>query len=164
MKKILLFAAALFFAASSYAQEYNWGFGFYGDIQASAENNKNFGLQAKYDADKHSSFQAQVFGRTNFVGIGADYLYSFLNKEKNNFNVFLGAGIEQNFYWSTEGDGILRPEPETDDFGGSAQLGVNYYFKPVQLSVFSGYKVKYYFNKENFEPNYIMIGVRYHLW
>ena len=165
MKKLLLIAAGLIFAFSSVAQEYKWAFGFYGDIQAESPSyEKSFGMLGKYVLDNHSSVQAQVFGRTNHVGIGADYLYSFLNRAKNNFNIFLGAGIEQNFYWSTEEDGILRPESKSNDFEAAAQVGADYYFRPVRLSVFTAYKVKYNIKAEDTKPNYISLGIRYHLW
>lgn len=164
MKRTLLFAICVLFVLTTSAQEYNWGFGFMGDFQAAKSSNHSFGMQAKYDFDKHSAVQAQVFGRKNYVGIGADYLYSFLDKKKSDFNVFLGAGVEENFYWSTEDDGILRPETEDNYFSGTGQVGVSYYFRPVQLSVFGAYKVKYNFRDKDTQPNFISIGVRYHLW
>lgn len=164
MKKIIVILTVLFAGYSASAQEYNWGFGFYGDIQAKSNPRHSFGLQAKYDLDNHSALQAQVFGRTNYVGIGADYLFSIFNKKNKDFNVFLGPGVEQNFYWSTEDDGILRPEPEASYFNGAAQAGVSYYFRPVQLSLYASYKVKYDFTNEEVSPNFISLGVRYHLW
>ncbi|MCI0921235.1 hypothetical protein [Sphingobacterium rhinopitheci] len=164
MKKIILGAFAVLFAISSHAQEYKWGFGFYGDIQASSNAKHTFGMQGKYDLDNHSALQAQVFGRTNYVGIGADYLYSFMNKKKSDFNVFLGVGVEENFYWDTEDDGILRPEPQASYFNGAGQVGLSYYFRPVRLSLYGAYKVKYDFNNDEVAPNFISLGVRYHLW
>lgn len=164
MKRILIIMISLFLTANAYSQQYNWGFGFFGDLQASSSANHSFGLQSKYDASKHSAIQAQVFGRTNYVGFGADYLYSFLDKTKSDFNVFLGAGVEENLFWSTEDDGILRPELADNYFNASGQVGVNYYFRPVQLSVYAAYKVKYDFKNEHTQPDYISLGVRYHLW
>lgn len=154
----------LFIAVTAFSQEYNWGFGFYGDVQASSDSQHSFGMQAKYDVDNRNAFQAQVFGRKNFVGIGADYLFSILDKNKSDFNVFLGPGIEQNFYWSTEDDGILRPEPKDSFFSAAGQVGLSYYFRPVQLSLYAAYKVKYDFTNKETSPDFISLGVRYHLW
>lgn len=170
MKNILLLSLGVLFAVSSkaqvpsYEQDYKWGFGFYGDIQASSNAVHNFGMQAKYDLDGRNSFQAQVFGRKNFVGIGADYLFSFMNTKKSDFNIFIGPGIEQNFYWSTEDDGILRPEPKSSYFNVAGQVGAGYYFREVRLSVYGAYKVKHDFDNDRTEANYISLGVRYHLW
>lgn len=164
MKKILFVLIGLVLAVSSHAQQYNWAFGFYGDVQASTNAQHSFGMQAKYDADNRNALQAQVFGRKNYVGIGADYLFSVWDKNKSDFNVFIGPGIEQNFYWEVENDGILRPEPEASFFNAAAQVGLNYYFRPVQLSLYAAYKVKYDFTNKETSPNFISIGVRYHLW
>lgn len=166
MKKIVLLFVGLSLCCFSFAQEqhYKWGFGFYGEFKVAGATDNSFGMQASYDLDHHSSLQAQVFGRKSFVGIGADYLYSILNRHKNNFNVFLGAGVEENFYWSTEDDGILKPERNSNYFSGAGQVGVSYAFPDVRLSLYSSYKVKYNTKADKFEPNYMTIGVRYHLW
>lgn len=166
MKRKLLLCICLLVTLGTYAQEnnYNWAFGFYGDIQAKSAGQHSFGMQAKYELDGHNAIQAQVFGRKNFVGIGADYLFSVLNRNKRDFNVFIGPGVEQNFYWSTEDDGILRPEPKSSYFNVAGQIGVSYYFRPVQLSLYTAYKVKYDFNEDVLSPNYISLGIRYHLW
>lgn len=164
MKRIILVFIGLACCMASYAQDYKWGFGFYGEFKVAGVTDNSFGMQAKYDLDNHSAFQAQVFGRKNFVGIGADYLYSIFNRQKSNFNVFLGPGLEQNFYWSTEDDGILKPERKSSYFSGAGQVGVSYAFPDVRLSLYSAYKVKYNTKEDKFEPNYLNIGVRYHLW
>lgn len=166
MKKVGILSILVLLSLFSRAQEnnYNWAFGFYGDVQAKTNGQHSFGMQAKYNVDKHSAFQAQVFGRKNFVGIGADYLFLIKDRTKSDFNIFVGPGIEQNFYWSTEDDGILRPEPKSSYFNVAGQAGASYYFRPVQLSIYAAYKVKYDFSNEEVSPNFISLGVRYHLW
>lgn len=159
---ILVFLLSIVFTSS--AQDYKFGFGFLDEFRLSGGTANSFGLQAMYNLDKHSSVQAQVFGRKNYVGIGADYLFSVLDKKKKNYNVFLGLGIEENIFWSTEDDAILQTESKSNYFNGNGQIGVSYYFKPVQLSVYSSYKVKYEFKNEDLRANFITIGVRYHLW
>lgn len=165
MKKILFLALSLLFVTLTHAQEYKWSVGFYGDMELKApEYYSNFGMQAKYDLDKHSALQAQVFGRSNYVGIAADYLFAVLNKEKNDFNVFIGPGIEQTFAWARNDKGILQPEDLGNYFSGTGQVGANYYFRPVRLSVFAAYKVKYMFKNQEVAPNFVSVGLHYHMW
>lgn len=148
----------------SYGQDHSWAFGFYGDMNVKSAKESSFGIQGKYDLDSRSSVQAQVYGRGNFVSVGADYLFSFLDKRKSNFNVFLGAGAAEDFIRYQE-TGINEYVFVKDErFVVNGQLGLNYYFKPVQLSVYTGYKVKYLVEDETFRPNYLTLGVRYHLW
>jgi len=167
MKKTLLLACAIVFTMATFAQEqqYKWAFGLYTDVQLkSPDYYTNVGMQAKYDLDNHSAFQVQVFGRSNFVGIGADYLFSFFNKAKSDFNIFLGPGVEQNFTWYRDDKGILEPNTSANFFNATGQLGASYNFRPVRLSVFTGLKAKYNFKEDLFDANYIMLGLQYHLW
>ena len=46
----------------------------------------------------------------------------------------------------------------------NGQAGVSYYFPSVDLSVYTGYKVKYNFKWEEVDANFLMIGLRYHIW
>jgi len=178
MKKLLCFFLVLGFVNHVAAQDYKWAFGFYGDVQLKSSSNVgSFGVQGKYDLDNRSSVQALVNGRTGFVSVGADYLFSVLDKTKSNFNVFLGVGVSQDFYRYNENwkdnekvkEGNKKEEniilDKRDNFTQlNGQVGASYYFPEVQLSVFAGYKVKYNTKSEEFNPNFLQFGVRYHLW
>lgn len=168
MKKAFLM---LFFAVTFYqgkAQDHVWAFGFYGDVQLESPDYKGaFGIQGKYDFALHSAVQAQVYGRSGYVALGADYLVSLLDKTKNNVNVFFGMGLSQDFYryneLVTEQEQVL-PERRENFTVANGQVGVSYYVPEVNLSLYAGYKLKYNFDWEEIEPNYLMLGVRYHLW
>lgn len=163
----LLFIAMLTLSSLvTKAQDHSWAFGFYGDVQLESPSyNGAFGIQGKYDFGTYSAVQGQVYGRNGFVAAGADYLFSFLDKEKSNFNVFLGAGLSQDFYRFNEIDGeVVTPEARRNFTVSNAQLGVSYYFPDANISVYGGYKAKYHFDWEEFEPNFVMFGLRYHLW
>lgn len=164
MKRIYLTAVLMVtLLAFSFGQEHRWAFGFYSDMNAKTTKDYSFGVQAKYDLDNRSSLQAQVHGRTSFVSVGADYLFSFLDKQKSDFNVFLGAGIGEEFI-SYQTDEITTVKVRDEQFVLNGQAGVSYYFRPVGLSMYTGYKVKYATKADVFEPNYLMLGLRYHLW
>jgi len=152
----------------SNAQEHDFAFGFYGDIQLEdAAYDASFGVQGKYEYSNFQGIQAQIHGRGDFVGVGADYIVNFLDKEKSNFNVFIGAGLSQDFYryeLAVDGD-TEAPFQEKESFTKAiGQVGLSYYFPVASLSIYSGYKLKYQFKNELTEPNYIMLGLRYHLW
>lgn len=148
----------------SFGQDHSWAFGFYGDMSVKSAKESSFGVQGKYDLNSRNSVQGQVHGRSNFVSVGADYLFSFLDKRKSNFNVFLGAGVAEDFV-RYQDPGVQEYVFVKDErFVLNGQLGLSYYFKPVQLSVYTGYKVKYLVEDETFLPNYLTLGVRYHLW
>lgn len=168
MKKLLCFFLVLGFINYVAAQDHKWAFGFYGDVQLKSSSNVgSFGVQGKYDLDNRSSLQALVNGRNGFVSVGADYLFHILDKTKSNFNVFLGAGVSQDFYRYNEiwnGNGNQIPEQRDNFTQLNGQVGASYYFPEVQLSVFAGYKAKYNTKTEDFNPNFLQFGVRYHLW
>ncbi|SKB47815.1 hypothetical protein SAMN05660841_00767 [Sphingobacterium nematocida] len=148
----------------SFGQDHSWAFGFYGDMSVKSAKESSFGVQGKYDLNSRNSVQGQVHGRSNFVSVGADYLFSFLDKRKSNFNVFLGAGATEDFV-RYQDPGVQEYVFVKDErFVLNGQLGLSYYFKPVQLSVYTGYKVKYLVEDDTFLPNYLTLGVRYHLW
>lgn len=158
----IMFMAGL--STLSFGQDHSWAFGFYGDMSVKSAKESSFGVQGKYDLDSRNSVQGQVHGRSNFVSVGADYLFSFLDKRKSNFNVFLGAGAAEDFV-RYQDPGVQEYVFVKDErFVLNGQLGLSYYFKPVQLSVYTGYKVKYLVEDETFLPNYLTLGVRYHLW
>lgn len=169
MKKLLtILFCGLLFIGSSQAQEHKWAFGFYGDVQMESPTYYgSFGVQGKYDLTNYQALQAQVYGRGGYIAVGADYLVNVFNKEKSNFNIFLGPGISQDFYtydFTIDGDvegPIRRKENYTNAIG---QVGVSYYFPSVDLSIYTGYKLKYQFASEAIDPNYVMLGVRYHIW
>ncbi|WP_437921860.1 hypothetical protein [Sphingobacterium sp. LRF_L2] len=167
MKNIsLLFISILFTLVAKSQEQHAWAFGFYGDVQLESPTyNGAFGIQGKYDFGRFSSAQAQVFGRNGYVSVGADYLFSFLDREKTNFNVFLGGGIGQDFYRYNEiaGEKIV-PEQKENHTVANGQVGLSYYFPSVNLSLYAGYKVKYNLDWEEVDPNYVMFGIRYHLW
>lgn len=152
---------------ASRGQENKWAFGFYGDVQLEAGNVGAFGVQGKYDLDNRSGLQAQVYGRNGYFAAGADYLFSFLNKSKTNWNVFLGLGLSQDFYRyneiPTEANAAVPTGRENFTLA-NGQGGVSYYFPTVDLSVYAGYKVKYHFKWEEIDANFLMLGVRYHIW
>ncbi|TDS16084.1 hypothetical protein [Sphingobacterium paludis] len=167
MKNIsLLFTLILLAMTASAQEDHEWAFGFYGDVQLKAPTyNGAFGIQGKYDFGTFSSVQAQVYGRNGYVAAGADYLFSFLDREQSNFNVFVGAGLSQDFYRFNEDDvEVVTPEARRSFTVANSQLGVSYYFPEANVSVYGGYKVKYHFDWEQFDPNFIMFGLRYHLW
>ncbi|HMR18228.1 MAG TPA: hypothetical protein PKA53_02915 [Sphingobacterium sp.] len=160
--------AIIFFALctmTSHAQDNRWAFGFYGDVLLEAPAySGSFGVQGKYDLSNHQGLQAQVHGRNGFVAVGADYLLSVFNKKDKNFNIFLGAGAGEEFYSFHDENEIGPARVQDQLFVMNGQVGVSYLFAPVSLSVYSGYKVKYEFEAERFQPNFLMFGVRYHLW
>ena len=134
MKYILFIICSLLALGSVQAQEHQWAFGFYGDVQLEDPSyNASFGVQGKYDIGNFQALQAQVHGRGDFVGVGADYLVNFLNKRKSNFNIFLGGGFSQEFYTYdltiNEGDNQTRRTRE--NFSKvNGQAGLSYYFMP----------------------------------
>lgn len=168
MKYTLFIICSLLALGSVQAQEHQWAFGFYGDVQLEDPSyNASFGVQGKYDIGNFQALQAQVHGRGDFVGVGADYLVNFLNKEKSNFNIFLGGGFSQEFYTYdlTINEGENQARRMRENFSKvNGQAGLSYYFMPVQLSIYAGYKLKYQLKNEVTEPNYIMFGLRYHIW
>lgn len=168
MKKIfvsLFFVLALFQVK---AQDHTWAFGFYGDVQLESPDYKGaFGIQGRYDFTQISAVQAQVYGRSGYVAVGADYLVSLLDKTRSNFNVFLGAGLSQDFYRYNElmtEQQQVSPESRENFTVANGQIGISYYVPEVGLSLYTGYKLKYNFEWEDVEPNYLMFGIRYHLW
>ncbi len=164
IKGILTLIAVVALTTVSFSQEHNWAFGFYGDINVKKAREKTFGIQAKYDLDNRSALQAQVHAGDTVVVTGADYLFSLLNKRKSNWNVFLGVGASGEFVRYTKGEERDYEQVNNDAFVMNGQVGVSYYFSPVKLSVYAGYKMKYITTDEKFKPNYAMLGVRYHLW
>lgn len=169
MKKIfvLLFLSTIAFGGK--AQDYAWAFGFYGDVQLESPDYKGaFGIQGKYDFASYSAVQAQVYGRNGYVAVGADYLLSFLDRTQSNFNVFLGGGLSQDFYryngLMNEQEQQALPEKRENFTIANGQVGISYYVPEVNLSLYTGYKLKYNFEWEEIEPNYLMFGIRYHLW
>ncbi len=168
MRKLILSILSLSLFITAYGQDHKWAFGFYADVQLEAPSYVgSFGVQGKYDLAKRSALQAQVNGRNGYVSVGADYLFSLMDKRKSNFDVFLGAGISQDFYRYNEiwtGNEPSLPTVKESFTLLNGQLGVSYYIPSVNLSVYTGYKAKFHFESEQFEPNYLMLGVRYHLW
>lgn len=171
MKKLLCFFLLLGFIQRLSAQEHKWAFGFYGDMQLKSPGHPgSFGVLGKYDLDNRSAVQALVNGRNGFVAVEADYLFSIFNKTKSNFNIFLGAGVSQDFFrynenWKDndkEENIVLNKRDNFTQLNG--QVGASYYFPEVQLSLFAGYKVKYNTKNEEFNPNFVQLGLRYHLW
>lgn len=150
------------------AQDKKWAFGFYGDMQLEAPGYPGtFGVQGKYDFSNRSAVQALVNGRNGYVSVGADYVFSFLDKSKSNWDVFLGAGISQDFYryntFYPEEENVT-PTVRKNYTMLNGQVGVSRYFPELSISVFTGYKLKFHFEYEEIDPNYVMLGVRYHLW
>jgi len=168
MKNLFILFLLLFIFSSSNAQDHSFAVGFYGDMQVkSPQYNGAFGLQGKYDFARHSGVQAQVYGRNGYVAVGGDYILSILDRKKTNFQVFLGVGLSQDFYKynpADENESVTFPESKDSYTIANGQAAFGYYFPLVNLSVYTGYKLKYNTNWEEFDPNYIMLGVRYHLW
>ena len=167
MKQIWSIMLLLVASLSLQAQDHQWAFGFYGDVKlGGADHPGSFGIQGKYDLDRHSAVQAQVYGRNSYVAVGADYLFGLLDKTQHNFNIFVGGGLSQDFYRYNEllaGQEAI-PEKRQNFTLANAQLGLSYYFPAAQLSLYTGYKVKYHFSWEEVQPNYLMFGLRYHIW
>ena len=165
MKNIFTLLLSLSLYQLSWAQEERVGLGFYGNFDLErATSAGSFGIQGKYDLTNYQSVQAQVYGHGNYVAVGADYLVSVLNKTKSNFNIFAGAGLSKEFVSYALEDEASSIKVRDDNFKGNIQAAVSYYFRPVQLSVYGGYKWHYNFTEEKINPNHIMLGVRYHLW
>ena len=165
MKRILVVILCMMSYQVTWAQEERVGLGFYGNFDLErTESRGSFGLQGKYDLSNRQSLQAQVYGRSNYVAIGADYLISVFNKTKSDINVFAGGGISQDFISFAKEDEISAVKVQDNFFKGNLQAAVSYYFRPVQLSIYTGYKWHYNFTTEEANPNHIMLGVRYHLW
>ena len=168
MKRLLWIVGVIMLPLLSTAQEHDWAFGLYSDLKLDDPSyDASFGVQGKYDFTNRQSIQAQFHGRGDLLAVGTDYLVSILNKEKSNFNVFLGAGLGQEFFtYDYSVDGIneepMRRKENITKVNG--QVGISYYFPTVDLSLYTGYKVKYQFKDEVTEPNYIMLGLRYHIW
>ena len=166
MRNIFLFVFLSLVVFQVNAQDHDWAFGFYGDIHLkSSANTGVFGIQGKYDFANHSALQAQVYGRNGYVAVGADYLFFLLNRATSNFNVFLGGGVSQDFYRYHElSEETLSQEKRENFTVMNGQAGVSYYFPDLNLSLYTGYKLKYNFDWEETQPNYLMLGIRYHLW
>ncbi|MFD2600213.1 hypothetical protein ACFSQ3_14745 [Sphingobacterium corticis] len=170
MKKIVLLVLVVLGLNQSYAQEHDWGFGFYGDMNLQApefgeRGRGTFGIQGKYDFALHHGVQALVHGQKDFVAVGADYIFNFLDRTANNWNVFAGAGA------SSEWDRILSydaNDARIEDFHQrttlNAQAGISYYVPDVALSVYVGYKAKTEVNFKDDRPHFVMAGLRYHIW
>lgn len=151
------------------AQENKWGFGFYGDMQVKSPDYLGvFGIQGIYDFEGHHGVQAQVYGRKDYVSVGADYLLSFLDKGDHNFNVFVGVGGAQDFYRYDIFDPdngettVIDQKANMTMFNG--QIGLSYYFADIGISVYGGYKVRAEYNFDRVDANHVMLGVRYHPW
>lgn len=165
MKSILTLIIGLCLFQLTWAQEQRVGLGFYGDFDLQQTSSVgSFGIQGKYDLSNHQSVQAQVYGRSNYVAVGADYLVSLFNKTKSNFNIFGGAGVSQDYVSYALDNDVSSVKVRDQFFKGNLQTALSYYFKPVQLSVYSGYKWNYNFSSESTNSNHIILGIRYHLW
>ncbi|MGO1520440.1 MAG: hypothetical protein ACTHZ1_07090 [Sphingobacterium sp.] len=167
-KKYLIFIWGLVLPYFSTAQDHNWAFGFFGDLSLEeSAYDASFGLQGMYSFTNFQSVQAQFHGRGDLLAVGADYLVNLLNRQESNFNVFLGAGLAQEFFTydyafpSGEGNSTRIKENFTKING---QAGLSYYFPEVDLSLYTGYKVKYQFEESKTEPHFLVFGIRYHLW
>ena len=168
MKKLIWIAALLIMPFLSNAQEHDWAFGFYSDLRLEDANyDASFGVQGKYDFTNRQSVQAQFHGRGDMLAVGADYLVQFLDKEKSNFNVFAGVGVGQEFFtydYAFEGNTEAPTQVKENFTKANGQIGLSYYFPVVDLSIYAGYKYKYQFKNEVSEPNFVMLGLRYHIW
>lgn len=166
MRNIGLLFTFILLALTTKAQDHDWAFGFYGDVQLESPTyNGAFGIQGKYDFGTYSAAQAQVYGRNGYVAAGLDYLFSLLDKDQTNFNVFLGVGVSQDFYRYNEIEGIaVIPEERENHTVANGQIGLSYYFPEISVSLYAGYKAKYHFDWDEFDPNFVMFGLRYHLW
>src|SRR5690606_11630652 len=150
------------------AQEHDWAFGFFGDlnVQESAYD-ASFGLQGKYSYSNFQSIQAQFHGRGDLLAVGADYLVNFIDRTKSDFNVFLGAGLAKEFFTYDYAfpEGACNSTRVKENYTKlNGQAGVSYLFSEVDLSLYAGYKVKYQFEDELFQPHFLIFGIRYHLW
>ena len=169
MKKILWIICGFIFPLVGNAQEHNWAFGLFGGLNVDdASYDASFGVQGKYDFSNRQSLQAQIYGRGDLLAVGADYLVHILDKEKSNFNVFLGAGLGQEFFtydYSVDGSDDQQPIQRKENFTkANGQVGISYYFPAVDLSLYTAYVLKYQFKDGITEPNHLRLGLRYHIW
>lgn len=167
-RKYCFIVWGLFLPVVTMGQDHDWAFGFFGDMNVKESSyDASFGLQGKYSFTNFQSVQAQFHGRGDLLAVGADYLVNLFDRQQSNFNVFLGAGLAQEFftydYAFPDGEGgATRLKENFTKVNG--QAGISYYFPDVALSLYTGYKVKYQFEDEKTEPHFLVFGIRYHLW
>lgn len=171
MIRKLLFSAvvAVTFAFSSNAQTSKYSVGVFGDIMLEAPTYDTFyGVNGKYDFNNHSGLQAFIgYSNVHMTTFGADFIYNIKDKSQSNFNVYGGIGLSGDFY--KQKVEIDFQDTKTHGYAKASYLalnptvGVSYYFKPVNTTVFAGYKVKYYVFEDALNINYLSLGVRYHL-
>lgn len=171
MIRKLLFSAvvAVTFFFSSNAQTSKYSVGVFGDIMLEAPTYDTFyGVNGKYDFNNHNGVQAFVgYSNVHMTTFGADFIYNIKDKTQSNFNVYGGIGLSGDFYkqkveidfQSTKAHGYAK----ASYLALNPTVGVSYYFKPVNTTVFAGYKVKYYVFEDALNINYLSLGVRYHL-
>ncbi|MCS3557501.1 MULTISPECIES: hypothetical protein [unclassified Sphingobacterium] len=133
-------------------QERKNSIGLTSDFQLESPSyNLYYGLQGKHDFNKRHAVQLQFgFSDANIGFVGADYLYNlFLLKE--NPLIYVGGGTA--YEYMTKGKG--------NELSFNAQVG--FQFKIGKIQPYIGYKSKFYFEAESFDPNFLTLGVRYRL-
>ncbi|MEN5197498.1 hypothetical protein [Sphingobacterium faecium] len=113
--------------------------------------NLYYGVQGKHDFDNRHAAQVQAgFSNADIGFVGVDYLYNVFLLKENSF-IYVGGGTA--FEYLTKGKG--------NELSFNAQFG--FQFKVGNIEPYIGYKSKFYFEAESFDPNYITFGVRYRL-
>ncbi len=166
MHKFILTLICIFSIFKSNAQQRALYLGLTGEVQMEATSYPGFiGVQGKYDFTWQHNVQA-TFGLNsdNSSYIGADYLFNFL-KFANRFNLYAGAGVGLEFYRKTFDTDMLNVTVTVEDtfHQANVQFGVNADIWKG-LSMYLGYKARYYIDQESLDHNYVSVGIRYKVW
>ncbi|MFD2968807.1 outer membrane beta-barrel protein [Sphingobacterium bambusae] len=166
MYKFLLSLICIFSIFQTNAQQRALYLGLTGEVQMEAPSYPGFiGVQAKYDFTWQHNVQA-TFGLNsdNSSYIGADYLFNFL-EFGDRFNLYAGAGLGLEFYRKTFDTEMPNVTVKVEDTFQQAnvQFGVNADIWKG-LSMYLGYKTRYYIDHDSLDPNYVSVGIRCKLW
>ncbi len=141
-----------FFSCSVKAQERNIAVGIVSDFQLESPSYVlYYGVQGKYELTDRQALQLQAgFSNAHIGFVGADYIYHLFRFNRNP-SIYVGAGTAYEYLTNGAGDEIA--------FNG--QAGVQFTVK--RFEPYIGFKSKFYFQAEAFDPSYINIGVRFRL-
>lgn len=168
-KTILTLIGSLVFILSANAQIDKYAFGLYSDVLLEAPVYDTYlGIQAKYTLNSHNALQAQfALSNAHITTIGADFLHYFFNTEERNFNIYAGAGLATDFYRRKItvylGGEEFEGAAKKTFFALNPQFGIDYRIPSTKLSLYTGYKVKFYLKEAALDINYLTLGIRYHI-
>ncbi|MFD2969276.1 hypothetical protein [Sphingobacterium bambusae] len=141
-----------FFCWSVKAQERKISLGVVSDFQLESPSyDLYYGVQGKYDLTNRQALQLQAgFSNANIGFVGADYIYNLFLFKRNPL-IYVGAGTAYEYLTNGAGNEIA--------FNG--QAGVQ--FTVRRFEPYIGFKSKFYFQAEAFDPGYINFGLRFRL-